>query len=261
MVTGIPPRPLALVTGASSGLGAEFALQLAHQGFDLLLTGRDPARLAATAARAAAAGAAVETLEHDLGAPAGVAAVLAWAGGRPVEVLVNNAGFGLAGNVAEADPELQAAMIHCNATALVRLTRAFLPGMLARGRGRILNLGSIVSFQACPHMAVYGATKAFVLSFSEALAEELAGTGVSVTALCPGPTETRFAARAELAGAPLFRLAMAAPEVARSGLRALAGGRRVRVPGLVFRILAASGRLLPRRWAVKVADRLVRKAR
>jgi hypothetical protein len=251
---------LALVTGASSGLGAEFALQLARLGHDLLLTGRDPERLAATAARAAACGAEVATLARDLDTPAGVADLVAWAGSRPLEVLVNNAGFGCSGPFAQADPESLAAMIQLNAAALVLLTRAVLPAMLARGRGRILNLASTASFQPCPVMAVYGATKAFVLSFSEAVAEEVAGSGVTVTALCPGPTDTRFAARAEMAGSPLFRRAMAPAGVARIGLRAMRDGRRLRVAGMANRVQAFSVRFVPRPWVVKVAHHLMRKA-
>jgi hypothetical protein len=259
---GVPmsvPRPLALITGASSGLGVEFALELANQGYDLLLTGRDLDRLGDTAARARKCGAVVDSASMDLGTQAGVAELIAWAGSRPLEVLVNNAGFGLSGNLLEETPEALAAMIFVNVSALTQLTRAFLPGMVARGRGRILNIASAGAFQACPGMASYCATKSYVLHFSEAVAEELEGTGVSVTALCPGPTRTRFADRASMTRAPHFRDAMAAGTVARSGITAMLAGRRIRVPGARNSLMAFSVRFAPRRAVARIAKGLVRR--
>jgi short-subunit dehydrogenase len=145
-------------------------------------------------------------------------------------------------------------------TALTLLTRAFLPGMVARRSGRILNVASTASFQPCPGMAVYGATKAYVLSFSEAVAEEVAGTGVTVTALCPGATVTRFADRADMHKTNLFRNAMAADVVARIGVRAVLGGRRVVVAGFMNSLMAFSTRFSPRGLTTKIAAALMKKA-
>ena len=153
------------------------------------------------------------------------------------------------------------AMIRLNVTVLTLLTRAVLPGLVERKSGKILNVASTGSFQPCPGMAVYGATKAFVLSFSEAVAEELAGTGVSVTALCPGATATRFADRAAMGSTSLFRNAMSAETVARVGVRALLKGNRVRVPGLLNNLMAFSVRVSPRRVVASVAKIMMHKDR
>lgn len=249
-------RPLALVTGASSGIGAELAVGLARSGHDLILTGRDQSRLDAVAQRVGREGAGVECLVVDL-EKQGVGPVLGLLGTRPLAVLVNNAGLGGSGPVAEADPGSLATMIDLNVKALTLLTRALVPGMVARGSGRILNVGSTASFGPIPGMAVYAATKAFVLSFGDALAEELRGTGVTVTTLCPGPTATRFAERADLGTNPLFRSAMSAEVVAAQGLKALFRGRRSVVTGLSNQLMAASTRLVPRWLAARVAGRIM----
>src|SRR5208337_489901 len=152
------PRPLALVTGASSGIGAELSVELARTGHDLILTGRDAARLAEVAARVRAAGAGVETKGLDLEDESSVEALVGIVGARPLAVLVNNAGFGISGPFAEAQPARLAAMVALNVTALTFLIRAFLPGMIGRGSGRILNVASTASFSPCPGMAGYGAT-------------------------------------------------------------------------------------------------------
>jgi len=251
-------RPLALVTGASSGIGAEFSVELARSGHNLILSGRDAGRLNEVAERVRAAGAEAETFVLDLKDSA-VETLARTVSIRPLAVLVNNAGFGLSDPLAENDPAELAAMIAVNVTALTLLTRAVVPGMLTRGAGRILNVASTASFQPCPGMAVYGATKAYVLSFSEALAEELAGTGVTVTALCPGPTTTGFADRASLKGAKLFDSAMSASAVAKIGLKALLGGRRTRVAGLRNRLMAFSIRFAPRRLTTRIAAALMKK--
>jgi len=253
-------RPLGLVTGASSGIGAELAVLLAERGHDLLLTARDAVRLEAVAARVRQAGASTEVLPLDLGAPSGVSALVGWVGHRDIAVLVNNAGFGDSDPVVTADAGVLAAMIGLNVTALTLLTRAFVPGMVARGSGRILNVASTASFSPVPTMAVYGATKAFVLSFSEAVAEELAGTGVTVTALCPGPTLTAFADRAAMGSSNLFRSAMGAQEVARQGLRALFAGRRIKVTGFQNALMAFSIRLSPRNLNAKIAKAMMAKS-
>lgn len=251
-------RPLALVTGASSGIGTELALELARTGHDLILTGRDAGRLNAAADRVRAAGAAVETLTLDLGDPAAVAALMAHLGSRSLAVLVNNAGFGLSGAVAEASPAELSALLALNVTTLTMLTRAVLPGMVARKAGRILNLASTAAFGPIPGMAVYAASKSYVLSFTEALAVELEGTGVTVTALCPGPTKTRFADRASLEKSKLFQNGMEAPAVAKLGLRALLKGRTVRTAGLANQLLTFSARLAPRKLTARIAGRMTK---
>jgi hypothetical protein len=253
------PRPLALITGASSGLGVEFSLELARKGYDLLLTGRDLDRLNETANRVRKLGAAVELAHLDLGTAAGVDGLIAWAGSRPLEVLVNNAGFGTSGPLLGEKPEALADMIYLNVTALTLITRAFLLGMVSRGKGRILNIASAGGFQPCPGMASYCATKSYVLHFSEAVAEELEGSGVTITALCPGPTHTRFADRAAMTNAPHFKTAMAADIVARIGINALLAGRRVRVAGTKNSLMAFSVRFAPRRTVARIAKNTVRR--
>ena len=179
----------AVVTGASSGLGRGLAARLADRGMSLVLTGRNEARLDEVAhqIRRAAPGVKVETVAADLSTRSGVSALLDHVGDRPIEVLVNNAGFGSYGPFAEADPDREADEVAVDVSAVVALARAFLPGMLARGSGGILNVASTIAFQPAPYQAVYGASKAFVLSFSQALWAEARAAGVAVTALCPGP--------------------------------------------------------------------------
>jgi short-subunit dehydrogenase len=252
-------RPLALVTGASSGIGAELSVELARAGHDLIITGRDKDRLNEVAGRIVSAGAKAEALELDLEDGSSVDALVRSVGTRSLAVLVNNAGFGISSPFAEAEPARLAAMIALNITALTLLNRAFLPAMLSRGSGRILNVASTGAFQPCPGMAVYGATKAYVLSLSEALAEEVAGTGVTVTALCPGATNTRFADRASMNGSKLFRSASTAQEVARTAVDALLKGRRVRVAGRLNAVMAFSVRLAPRVLVAKVSAAMLRK--
>ena len=184
----------AVVTGASSGLGRGLAARLADRGMSVVLTGRNEARLddAADEIRRAAPSVQVETVTADLSTRSGVSALLDRVGGRPIEVLVNNAGFGSYGPFVEADPDREADEIAVDVSAVVTLARAFLPGMIARRSGGILNVASTIAFQPAPYQAVYGASKAFVLSFSQALWAEARAAGVTVTALCPGPTRTGF---------------------------------------------------------------------
>lgn len=174
-----------------------------------------------------------------------------------IDILVNNAGFGLRGAFASTDFNREAEMIRLNVTALTHLTKLFLPGMLARGRGRILNVASTAAFVPGPLMAVYYATKAFVLSFSEALAIELEGSGVSVTTLCPGPTRTEFEVRAGMSNTRIFRGAvMDAPTVARVAYEGLIKGRRVVIPGLKNQLLIQSTRMAPRSVTARIAKAL-----
>ena len=252
----------AVITGASSGLGAVFADQLAARGFPLVLAGRDRARLDAVAHRVGHVAPDVELFVGDLGADAGIAGLIAHLGGRPVDVLVNNAGFGTYGPFAEIDAGREHDLVAVNVDALVRLTHAVLPGMLARGRGGILNAAPTIAFQPGTYQATYGASKAFVLSLSQALWAETRGSGVTVTALCPGPTRTGFvdALGSEVSHTAIYRR-LAAPEpVVAAGLRALDRGHAAVVPGWRYRVMATGGRLLPGRLSALVSGRMLRPA-
>jgi short-subunit dehydrogenase len=237
-------RPVTLVTGASAGLGTEFARQCAARGDVLVLVARRRDRLDALAEELGGAHVVVMDLA-EAGAPARLIGEIQ-ALGLTVETLINNAGFGLSGRFAEQSPERQTEMIELNVRALSELCRLALPPMLARGRGFILNVASTAAFQAGPMMAVYYASKAYVLSLTEALHQELKGKGIHVTALCPGPVATEFF---EVAGAADGRLAKrgAKPSgIARAGLHGLARNRAIVIPGLSNKVAAQSNRLLPR---------------
>lgn len=252
----------AVVTGASSGLGRGLAAGLADRGMSLVLTGRNEARLneVAEEIRRATPRVKVETVAADLSTGSGVSALLNHLGGRPIEVLVNNAGFGSYGPFAEADPDREADEVAVDVSAVVTLARAFLPGMLSRCSGGILNVASTIAFQPAPYQAVYGASKAFVLSFSQALWAEARDAGVAVTALCPGPTRTGFvdALKADVGHTAIYRR-LAEPEpVIEAGLRALDQGRAVVIPGLRNKVIAASGRFMPREWLTRVSAGLLR---
>ncbi len=254
----------AVITGASSGFGAIFAEQLVRRGMSLVLAGRDEERLAAVRQRVhgIAPDVDIELVVGDLAAPAGLDALLAHLDARPVDVLVNNAGFGTYGAFADTDPIREHELIAVNIAALVRLTYAVLPGMLERGHGGILNVASVIAFQPGPYQTVYGASKAFVLSFSQALWAETKGTGVMVTALCPGPTETGFvsALGSDVSHTAIYRnLAKPEPVVA-AGLRALDRGRPVVVPGLRNWLMAQSGQFSPGWLAALIGKRLLRPA-
>jgi uncharacterized protein len=239
-----------LVTGASSGIGAEFARQLAAQGHGVFLVARREDRLRDLAEEIERNhGVRAEVAACDLLDPEDVAALPATVKERGLEVgvLVNNAGFSTVGDV-HANPDRQLGMVRVNCDALVALTTAFLPGMVERGRGAVINVASVAAFQPLPSQAVYAATKAFVLSFSEAVSSELKGTGVTITALCPGPVATEFI---EVAG---FKKGMdelpsfiwsSAESVARSGIEGADKGKRVVVPGLANRATALLGQHAP----------------
>jgi uncharacterized protein len=249
----------ALVTGASAGLGAAFARALAREGRDLVLTARRADRLDALAAELG--GVAVDTVAVDLVDPDGPDRLMAELARRgiAVDLLVNNAGFGLRGPFAERERAAQTGVVDVNCRAVVALAHAVLPPMLDRGRGAILNVASTAAFQAGPWMATYYASKAFVLSFSEALHEEVRGRGVTVTALCPGPTRTEFAARAGMDDIPAFhRFAVAPEKVVADGLAALRAGQAVRVSGVANRLAALSTRFAPRALTRRVAGSLQR---
>lgn len=255
-------RATALVTGASEGIGEALARGLAAHGEDLVLVARRADRLERLAAELARAhGIRARALPCDLADPAAPGALVRALEAEAIEVdvLVNDAGFGLHGPFAEGDLAAELRMIQVNVTALTELTRRVLPGMLARRGGRVLNVASTAAFAPGPFMAVYYATKAYVLSLSEALAEELAGTGVSVTALCPGPTRTGFAAAAGVDGLKLLRqrrLVMDPEQVARRGLEGMWRGARLVVPGVLNRLLVGSARLAPRAWVARITGRV-----
>ena len=249
----------AVITGASSGLGAIFADQLAGRGHSLVLAGRDKTRLSAVADRINQN---VEPVVGDLDTDTGVDGLVAQLADRKVDVLVNNAGFGTYGRFAEIDAEREHELVAVNIDALVRLTHAVLPEMLARGRGGILNVASTIAFQPGPYQATYGASKAFVLSLSQALWAETRGTGVTVTALCPGPTRTGFvdALGSDVSHTAVYRH-LAAPEpVVAAGLRGLDRGRAVVVPGWRNRMTATFGRLTPGPLSARVTGRMLHPA-
>ncbi len=227
-----------LVTGASGGLGEEFARQFAARGYDLRLAARSGDKLAALGGELEAkAGVKAEWLAVDLGRPEGPDEVLARWPDAP-DILVNNAGFGNYGLFHEIEPGRDAALIDLNVRSLTVLTRAYLPGMVARRSGRVVNVASTAAFFPGAFMAAYFASKAYVLSLSEALAEELKGTGVTVTAFCPGPTKTGFQDRARMTESKLVTEGMMAADTAvREGIEGALAGRRIVVPGARNRFL------------------------
>ncbi len=245
-----PGTGLTVITGASSGIGARLAVELAARGAHLLLTGRNEARLRQAAQDLPLArGASVETVVADLAAAPGVAAVTGAIRGRPVDVLVNNAGFATYGPHAGIDPAAEEALIAVNCAALVALTRAVLPGMLGRQRGTVMNVASTIAFQPSPLQAVYGASKAFVLSYSQALHEEVRGSGVSVIAFCPGPTHTGFFSAMNAptaASSQIYRRGASVEHVARAAIRALDRRPAVAIVGAANAVFATGGRFMPR---------------
>lgn len=243
-------RKTALVSGASGGLGYEFAKILASEKYDLVLSARSEKKLEALK----------EELENTYGINAYVcpadlsekdAAEKIFAfteeKGLNIDVLINNAGAGYQGSFADSDPERQYRLVQLNINGLVQLTHRFLKPMLERGGGEILNVSSVAAFCAGPHMSTYYASKAFVLSFSEAIGEEVKGSGVSVTCLCPGPTATGFEKAASMGShSRMFRHAANAPEVAAAGIAAMHKGKVLAYCGLFTKAAALQSRLMPR---------------
>ena len=242
----------AVVTGASSGIGQELARLLNRNGYELTLVARSADALDQLAAEFGGA----TVVAVDLADPESIGTVVSST--PEADVLVNCAGFGEFGAFADTDPARLDSMVALNVRALTDLTRAYLPGMLERKRGRVLNVASTASFQPGPLMATYFATKAYVLSLSEALHEETRGTGVSVTALCPGPTASGFQSAANLVGSKLFagRKLPTSRSVAKFGYRAMCKGRAVAVPGVRNKVLAGSIRIMPR----PIVRRLIKRA-
>ena len=250
----------ALVTGASAGLGAELSKLFAADGHDLVLVARRRENLETLAAALEKAhGVRATVLPEDLtdpGAPERIARALGEKG-IDVEFLVNNAGFGTTGAFATSDVGRELAMVSVNVTTLVHLTRLLLPPMIARNSGRILNIGSTAGFVPGPFMAGYYASKAFVNSFTQALAYELRGTGVTATVSCPGATATEFSTVAGNDKSRLFQAAaMAAPEVAAHGYRAMMRGRPMAIVGVRNRLAIQSLRFAPRATTVAMAASL-----
>lgn len=250
----------ALITGASGGLGLEFAKILAKKKYDLVLVARNEGKLYALkndleteyniavylyASDLSVVDAALDvfnfTLEHDI----------------KIDILINNAGFGDSGSFAESEWEKQYEMVQLNVIALMQLTHCFLNPMIEQGHGKILNMSSVAAFCAGPNMSIYYATKEFVRSFSEAVAEEVKGTGVTVTAFCPGPTATGFEQAAAMdKGSAMFRKAAKAEDVAKAGVRALKKGKVLSYYGGYTKCMSILCRIVPRSVARKYAARM-----
>jgi short-subunit dehydrogenase len=254
----------ALITGASSGMGLEYAKLFAASKKDLVLVARRKERLEKLAQELSAAhGVKVQVIPEDLSDPAAPGRIAEEIARRGLEIeyLVNNAGFGTNGAFIRSDPAKQLEMIQVNIAALVALTRAFVPQMVRRGHGRVLNIGSTAGFQPGPFMAVYYASKSFVNSFTEALWYELKGTGVTATVSCPGATATEFSALAGNDRSWLFKLGpMSSVKVASEGYQAMRKGRPLAVHGFMNRLVAQSIRLSPRAIVRAIAAMLNRPA-
>ncbi|MFH1863111.1 MAG: SDR family oxidoreductase [bacterium] len=254
-----PKRKTALITGASSDIGWELAQIFAAEGYQLALTARRSERLRELADQIAKQGGSVTTIAKDLTQPNAAQELYAeLAQARiNVDVLVNNAGFGQYGRFHEADLTVQLEMIQVNVTALTHLTRLFLPDMIQRGGGGILNVASVAGFLPGPMNSVYYATKAYVISLSEALAAELEGTGVAVSVLCPGLTKTEFHQRAGMSNTSVpDGLVMDARTVAQIGYQGLRKKRWVVVSGWKNKLMAFPFRLAPRKLAARVFKKL-----
>jgi short-subunit dehydrogenase len=246
-----PCTAVALITGASEGIGYELAKCFARERHDLILVARNEAKLASVSAEVAAAyGVAVSPVAQDLSDPEAARQLFTelQKRGITVDFLVNNAGVGSYGLFAETDLDRELRMMQLNMTSMTALTKLVLPGMLKRRHGGILNVASTAAFQPGPLMAVYYATKAYVLSFSEALANELKGTGITVSVVCPGPTRSSFQRSARMESSKLFRHGvMNASDVAEIAYRKFMAGQTTIIPGIRNKLMALSVRLGPRK--------------
>jgi hypothetical protein len=253
----------ALITGATSGIGYELTKLFAQNGFDLAIVARDTLRLDKISDELRRnADVTVTVIPKDLSEPTAAEEIYRELQSRGIEVdvLVNNAGFNVYGPFSETSGQKELQMMQVHMVTLTQLTKLFLPGMLERKFGKILNLASTASFTPGPGDAVYCATKAYVLSLSEAIAEEVRGTGVTVTALCPGPTKTEFAERADMADTKIFQGSLSsAGEIARSGYRALMKGQTIVVAGWNNKLLIFSLRFSPRSLVTRIAKSLLSK--
>ncbi len=250
----------AIVTGASSGIGLELAKLLAASHHQLVLTARNTSALQRLADECRNNyGVTVDIIPIDLATVTGAEELVAELNRRnvAVDILINNAGFGTHGKFWENNAAEESALLQVNVVALAQLTRLLLPAMVTRGRGKILNVASTAAFQPGPLMANYYASKAYVLSLSEALSNELKHTGITVTALCPGPTLTNFQNRAGMSASKLSGVAgLSAADVAMAGYNGLMSGRRVVVPGFKNRLLVGVSRFAPRRMVMNVVRKL-----
>jgi short-subunit dehydrogenase len=254
-------RKVALITGASAGIGLELAWLFARHRNDVVLVARREERLREIAAEIEAeTGVTAHVIVADLAAEDGARRLYEELRSRGIEIeyLVNNAGFGTFGPFAETDPDRTMDLVRLNIAALTELTALFLPHMVERHSGRVLNVASAAAFQPGPLMATYYASKAYVLHFSEAVDEELEGTEVSVTALCPGPVRTEFhqVAGMESSGLVLGKRLISVEKVAEAGYEAMMRGRAMVVPGLASKLLAFSVRFVPRRFVTKFVHRM-----
>lgn len=262
----MPPEPSApaiVVTGASSGIGREFARVAAQDGSFILLVGRSQAPLDELTAELSARGVPTASLSVDLseaGATERIETALAQRG-LYCDVLINSAGFGLYGAAVDLDRAAQLAVLDVNARALTDLTLRFLPGMVARRRGGVINVGSLSGYVPGPRMALYYASKAYVRSFSDAMHVELSGTGVTVTSVNPGPVRTDFFRRADAHESGMSKLVprLDASYVARAGWRAFKAGRREVMPGFLNRVIAVSATIAPRSIVLWLSGFLLRR--
>ena len=260
MSTGNPVSRTALITGGSSGIGLELAHLFAGDGYRIVLVARNRTALRELADELHSRfGVEVRVIPKDLSHPSAPVELYQelHEAGVDVDVLVNNAGFGGSGQFLQTDWNVEAEMIQVNVVAVAHLTKLFLPQIRAR-RGKLLNVGSVAGFLPGPYTAIYYASKAFVLHFTEALAEELSGTGVTVTCLCPGPVQTNFQKRAHVGGSSRAnqRLLMDVREVARLGYEGMKAGKRVVIPGWKNRLLTNALRLVPRDTVTKIVGRM-----
>ncbi len=251
----------ALVTGASSGIGHELARVLARYGWDVVLTARNAEALGRVAAECSSHGVRVDVVVADLADPAAPSHLVdeLRERAREIDILINNAGFGNHGRFDRVGVKQDLDLLQVNVIAMTLLTKLLLPGMIHRRRGRILNVASTAAFVPGPYMSTYYASKAYVLSHSLALARELRGTGVTVTALCPGPTATDFQRRANIAASRLFSAkVMSAATVARAGYQGMMRGTAMVVPGAGNKFAAFASRFSPRMSLARIAEWLNR---
>jgi short-subunit dehydrogenase len=255
-------RPVALITGASSGIGLDLAKLFAQGGHDLVLVARNEAALRAVAAECEKLGVKAHVLAKDLSNPNAAQEIFDELAGRQiaVDVLVNNAGFGSHGPFLLTDLDHEVGMIQVNIIALIQLTRLFLPQMVQRKSGKIMNVASMAGFVPGPYMSVYYATKAFVLSHSIALAQEVKRSGVIVSALCPGPTKTDFQKRAKIAESKLFKKprSMSSWDVAKAGYEGLMKDKLIVVPGLSNKVIRVAAKMTPRGMLARIAGKMNR---
>lgn len=253
--------PLTLITGASSGIGKVFAERFARERHDLVIVARRQAELEALAERLRAAhGVQVHVIPQDLSVPRAARMLFEEVERRGLEVdgLINNAGSGVNGPQAEIDPETLERMLTVNVTVLTSLTRLFLPGMIRRGGGTVVNVASMAAFLSIPYFAAYAASKAYVVSFSEAIAEEVRPHGIKVVALCPGPTQTEFMDLAGVQTKDLKFVSFMAPEgVVEAGMQAIRRGDVVRVAGTLNTLFVRSMIFMPRHLVTKVSGQLM----